>query len=143
MVSRFWKYMENKIYFPHNILRNAHQKWQINKKGKEINIFKSLARSNVFSTQSEEQEVNLVWPNLCIFWLPFICLYGSWSWSLPNFVWMNSSGYQNYRSSLLTEFRAEKIIYLGFVPSGGHWAKSFFSLNTNFVNSVATRSPNF
>jgi hypothetical protein len=20
----------------------------------------------------------------------------------------------------------EKIIYLGFVPSGGHWAKSFF-----------------
>ena len=37
----------------------------------------------------------------------------------------------------------KKIIYLGFVPSGGHWAKSFFfSLNTNFVNSVATRSPN-
>jgi hypothetical protein len=34
------------------------------KKGKEINIFKSLARSNVFSTKSEEQEVNLVWPNL-------------------------------------------------------------------------------
>jgi hypothetical protein len=30
------------------------------KKGKEINIFKSLARSNVFSTKSEEQEVNLV-----------------------------------------------------------------------------------
>ena len=37
------------------------------KKGKEINIFKSLARSNAFSTKSEEQEVNLVWPNLCIF----------------------------------------------------------------------------
>ena len=37
------------------------------KKGKEINIFKSLARSNVFSTESEEQEVHLVWPNLCIF----------------------------------------------------------------------------
>ena len=33
------------------------------KKGKEINIFKSLAHSNVFSTKSE-QEVNLVWPNL-------------------------------------------------------------------------------
>jgi hypothetical protein len=30
------------------------------KKGKEINIFKSLARSKVFSTKSEEQEVNLV-----------------------------------------------------------------------------------
>jgi hypothetical protein len=30
------------------------------KKGKEINIFKSLARSNVFSKKSEEQEVNLV-----------------------------------------------------------------------------------
>jgi hypothetical protein len=42
-------------------------KWQTNKKGKEINIFKSLARSNVFSTKSEEQEVNLVWPILCIF----------------------------------------------------------------------------
>jgi hypothetical protein len=36
------------------------------KKGKEINIFKSLARSNVSSTKSEEQEVNLVWPILCI-----------------------------------------------------------------------------
>jgi hypothetical protein len=33
------------------------------KKGKEINIFKSLACSNVFSTKSKEQEVNLVWPN--------------------------------------------------------------------------------
>ena len=52
-----WKIWE--IYFPHNILRFAHQKWQTNKKGKEINIFKSLARSNVFSTKSEEQEVNL------------------------------------------------------------------------------------
>jgi hypothetical protein len=39
-----------KIYFPHNILRFAHQKWQT-KKGKEINIFKSLACSNVFSTK--------------------------------------------------------------------------------------------
>jgi hypothetical protein len=96
-----------KIYFPHNILRFVHQKWQ-QQKGKEINIFKSLARSNVFSTKSEEQEVNLVWPNLCIFWLPFICLYRSWSWSLPNFVGMNISGYQNYKSSLLTGFRAEK-----------------------------------
>jgi hypothetical protein len=38
-----------------------------NKKGKEINIFKSLAPSNVFSTKYEEQEVNLVGPNLCIF----------------------------------------------------------------------------
>jgi hypothetical protein len=28
------------------------------KKGKEINIFKSLALSNIFSTKSEEQEVN-------------------------------------------------------------------------------------
>jgi hypothetical protein len=37
------------------------------KKGKEINIFKSLARSNVFSTKSEEQEVNLVWPNLSVY----------------------------------------------------------------------------
>jgi hypothetical protein len=36
----------------------------------------------------------------------------------------------------------KKIIYLGFVPFGGHWAKRFFSLNTNFINSVATRSPN-
>jgi hypothetical protein len=64
--------------------------------------------SNVVSTKSEEQEVNLVWPNLCIFWLLFICLYRSWSRSLPNFVWMNISGYKNDRSSLLTGFRAEK-----------------------------------
>ena len=92
-------------------------------KGKEINIFKSLALSNVFSTKSEEQEVHLVWPNLCIFWLPFICLFRSCSWSLPNFFWMNINGYQNYRSSLLTGFRAEKIIYLGFLPSRGHWSR--------------------
>ena len=57
------------------------------KKGKEINIFKSLARSGqrylaqntknmhlsitLYEESSqyleEEQEVNLVWPNLCIF----------------------------------------------------------------------------
>ena len=110
---------------------------------KEINIFKSLARSNVFSTKSEEQEVNLVWPNLCIFWLLFICLYRSWSWSLPNFVWMNISGYQNYRSSLLTGFRAEKNHIFRFCAFWGSLSKEvFFSLNTNFVNSVATRSPN-
>jgi hypothetical protein len=41
--------------------------FQIEFSGKTINIFKSLARSNVFSTKSEEQEVNLVWINLCIF----------------------------------------------------------------------------
>ena len=95
------------------------------KKRKEINIFKSLARSNVFSTQSEEQEVHLVCLNLCIFWLLFICLYRSWSWSLPNFVWMNISGYQNFRSSLLTEFRAEQNHIFRFVSSGVHWAKIF------------------
>ena len=111
-----------RIIFYVSLIKNDKQ----TKKGKEINIFKSLVRSNVFSTKSEEQEVNFVWPNLCIFWLLFICLYHSWSWSLPNFVWMNISGYQNYRSSLLMGFRAEKIIYLGFVPSGGHWAKRFF-----------------
>jgi hypothetical protein len=27
---------------------------------------------------------------------------------------------------LLTGFRAEQIIYLGFVPFGGYWAKRFF-----------------
>jgi hypothetical protein len=37
------------------------------KKGKEFNIFKSLARSNVFSTKSEEQEVNLVWPLIAVY----------------------------------------------------------------------------
>ena len=42
------------------------------KKGKEINMFKSLARSNVFSTKSEEQEVNLVWPNLGLYIYPRI-----------------------------------------------------------------------
>ena len=113
------------------------------KKEKKLTFLNHLLAPTFFGTKSKEQEVNLVWPNLCLFWLLFICLYCSWSWSLPNFVWINISGYQNYRSSLLTGFRAEKIIYLGFVPSGGHWAKSFFSLNTNFENSVATRSPNF
>ena len=52
-----------RIIFYISLIKNDKQ----TKKGKEINIFKSLALSNVFSTKSEEQEVNLVWPNLCIF----------------------------------------------------------------------------
>jgi hypothetical protein len=55
-----------RIIFYISLIKNDKQ---TKKKGKEINIFKSLARSNVFSTKSEEQEVNLVWPNLCIFWM--------------------------------------------------------------------------
>jgi hypothetical protein len=51
----------------HNIFTFRSSKMTQTKKGKEINIFKSLTRSNVFSTKSEEQEINLVWPNLCIF----------------------------------------------------------------------------
>ena len=126
MVSRFWKYMKNiRNIFSHNILRFVHQKWQT-KKGKEINIFKSLARSNVFSTKSEEQELNLVWPNLCIFWLLFICLYRSWSWSLPNFVWMNINIYQNYRSSLLMGFQAEKNHIFRFCAFWGSLSKEGF-----------------
>ena len=99
--EKYQKYIF-RILFNVSLIRNDKQ----TKKGKEINIFKSLARSNIFSTKSE-QEVNLVWPNLCKFWLLFICLYRSWSWSLPNFVWMSISWYQNYRSSLLSGFRAE------------------------------------
>ena len=101
--EKYKKYIFRIIFYV-SLIKNDKQ----TKKGKEINIFKSLAGSNVFSTKSEEQEVNLVWPNLCIFWLLFVCLYRSWSWYLPNFVWMNISGYQNYRSSLLTGFRGEK-----------------------------------
>jgi hypothetical protein len=79
------------------------------KKGKEINIFKSLARSNVFSTKSEEQEVNLVWSNLCIFWLLFICLYHSWS--LPNFVWKILCGkYISYIFHVFSEARYHILI---------------------------------
>jgi hypothetical protein len=99
---------------------------KMTKKGKEINIFKSLARSNVFSTKFEEQEVNLVWPNLCIFWLLFICLYRSWSWSLLNFVWMNISGYQIY--FLFFEFCAKNV-------GASKWFKNvnFFSFFCLFV----------
>jgi hypothetical protein len=79
--EKYKKYIFRIIFYV-SLIKNDKQ----TKKWKEINIFKSLALSNVFSTKSEEQEVNLVWPNLCIFWLPFICLYRSWSWSLPNFV---------------------------------------------------------
>ena len=79
--EKYKKYIFRIIFYV-SFIKNDKQ----TKKGKEINIFKSLARSNVFSTKSEEQEVNLVRPNLCIFWLLFICLYRSWSWSLPNFV---------------------------------------------------------
>jgi hypothetical protein len=136
--EKYKKYIFRIIFYV-SLIKNDKQ----TKKGKEINIFKSLARSNVFSTKSEEQEVNLVWPNLCIFWLLFIYLYRSWSWSLQKFVWMNISGYQNYMSSLLTGFRAEKNHIFRFCAFWGSLSKEyFFSLNTNFVNSVATRSPN-
>jgi hypothetical protein len=47
-----------RIKFYVSLIKNDKQA----EKGKEINVFKSLARSNVFSTKSEEQEVNLVWP---------------------------------------------------------------------------------
>jgi hypothetical protein len=98
------------------------------KKGKESNIFKSLARSNVFSTKSDEQEINLVWPNLRIFWLLFICLYRLWSWSLPNFVWMNISGYQNYRSSLLMGSELNKNHIFRFCAFWGSLSKEIFFL---------------
>jgi hypothetical protein len=67
--EKYKKYIFRIIFYV-SLIKNDKQ----TKKGKEINIFKSLARCNVFSTKSEEQEVNLVWPNLCIFWLLFICL---------------------------------------------------------------------
>ena len=61
--EKYKKYIFRIIFYVSLIKNDTNKK----KKGKEINIFKSLTRSNVFSTKSEEQEVNLVWPNLCIF----------------------------------------------------------------------------
>ena len=145
MVSRFWKYMKNirNIFSAEYFTLRSSKMTNKQKKGKEINIFKSLALSNVFSTKSEEQEVHLVWANLCIFRLLFICLYRSLSWSLSNFVRMNISEYQNYKSSLLTGIRAEQNHIFRCCAFWGSMSKEvFFSLNTNFVNSVATRSPN-
>ena len=60
--GKYKKYIFRIIFYV-SLIKNDKQA----KKGKEINIFKSLARSNIFSTKSEDQEVNLVWPNLCIF----------------------------------------------------------------------------
>jgi hypothetical protein len=60
--EKYKKYIFRIIFYV-SLIKNDKQ----TKKGKEINIFKSLARFNVFSTKSKEQEVNLVWPNLCIF----------------------------------------------------------------------------
>ena len=60
MVSRFWKYMKN--------IRNIFSAYILNdkqKKEKKLTFLNHLlALDNVFSTKSEEQEVNLVWPNL-------------------------------------------------------------------------------
>ena len=61
--EKYKKYIFRIIFYV-SLIKNDKQ---TKKKGKEINIFKSLARSNVFSTKYKEQEVNLVWPNLCIF----------------------------------------------------------------------------
>ena len=59
--EKYKKYIFRIIFYV-SLIKNDKQ----TKKGKEINIFKSLARSNVFSTKSEEQGVNLMWPNLYI-----------------------------------------------------------------------------
>jgi hypothetical protein len=64
---------ENTWNFSHNILRFAQQKWQEKKEKKLTFLNHLLALDNVFSTKSEEQEVNLVWPNLfLIFDCPYI-----------------------------------------------------------------------
>jgi hypothetical protein len=52
--EKYKKYIFRIIFYV-SLIKNDKQ----TKKGKEINIFKSHARSNVFSTKSEEQEVNL------------------------------------------------------------------------------------
>ena len=52
--EKYKKYIFRIIFYV-SFIKNDKQ----TKKGKEINIFKSLARSNAFSTKSEEQEVNL------------------------------------------------------------------------------------
>ena len=63
MVSRFWKYMKNYIFriiFYVSLIKNDKQE-----KEKKLTFLNHLlALDNVFSTKSEEQEVNLVWPNL-------------------------------------------------------------------------------
>ena len=59
MVSRFWKYMKNIIFYV-SLIKNDKQK-----KEKKLTFLNHLlALDNVFSTKSEEQEVNLMWPNL-------------------------------------------------------------------------------
>ena len=57
-MKKYKKYIFRIIFYV-SLIKNDKQK-----KGKEINIL--LALDNVFSTKSEEQEVNLVWPNLFI-----------------------------------------------------------------------------
>ena len=51
--EKYKKYIFRIIFYVSLIKNDKHTK-----KGKEINIFKSLACSNVFSTKSEEQGVN-------------------------------------------------------------------------------------
>jgi hypothetical protein len=54
---------------PNNILRFAHQSKMTNKQKKEkkLTFLNHLLAPTFFGTKSKEQEVNLVWPNLCIF----------------------------------------------------------------------------
>ena len=62
MVSRFWKYRNNifRIIFYVSLIKNDKQK-----KEKKLTLLNHLlALDNVCSTKYEEQEVNLVWPNL-------------------------------------------------------------------------------
>ena len=72
--EKYKKYIFRMIFYV-SLIKNDTNK----KRKRNWHFFKSLTRSNVFSTTSEEEEINLVWPNLCIFWLLFIYLYRSWS----------------------------------------------------------------
>ena len=89
--EKYEKYIFRIIFYV-SFIKNDKQ----TKKGTEIIIFKSLARSNVFSTKSEEQEVNLVWPNLCMWstalhlFIPLMIMISS-KLCLNEYQWISKS----------------------------------------------------
>ena len=129
MVSRVLKIHEKyknfffRIIFYVSLIKNDKQK-----KEKKLTILNHLlALDNFFSTKSEEQEVDLVWPNL---FLIFDCPSSVYTAHDHDFFrtfskWI-SVDIKIIGQVFLRCSELKKIIYLGFVPSGGHWAKRVF-----------------
>ena len=137
--EKYEKYIFRIIFYV-SLIKNDKQK----KEMKLTFLNHLLALDNVFSTKSEEQEVNLVWP---ILFLIFDCPWSVYT-AHDHDLFQTLSEWISVDIKIIGQvclqgFRAEKNHIFRFCAFWGSLIeqRGFFSLNTNFVNSVATQSP--